>query len=93
MQSISLLVCVNQRNSGLACGNRGGDLIAERLARRLQEEGLTEVAIEPIRCLGQCVQGPNVRIAPAGPMFHRVDPEQLEPLLVALKGFMVQRQG
>ena len=81
-----LLVCVNERlrPDAPSCGARGGVRLVATLEAALVARGLA-LPVEPIYCFGYCSDGPNVRLAPGGPFFTRVDAAELPGLLDAVE--------
>ncbi|MDK9722131.1 MAG: (2Fe-2S) ferredoxin domain-containing protein [Rhodospirillales bacterium] len=67
----SVVVCVNNRFSASrpSCAMGGAEAIADALETGIQERGL-EIVIERIHCLGECADGPNLRIAPGGKFYR-----------------------
>jgi (2Fe-2S) ferredoxin len=49
----------------------GSEKIADAIESGLQERGLS-LQVERIHCLGECAEGPNLRLAPGGKFFHHV---------------------
>ncbi|MCB6181980.1 (2Fe-2S) ferredoxin domain-containing protein [Leeia sp. TBRC 13508] len=80
-KTVTLLVCVNQRltDQKPSCGASGSKALLAALKPLVKEHGLN---VGPISCLGLCEKGPNVRLVPAGPVFHHVTPEKLNALVV-----------
>lgn len=83
-----IIVCVNHRanNSQPSCAARGGSQLADCLEKELTERNLA-VPIERFNCLGQCELGPNLRLAPAGPFYHKVRREDLPALMADIEQF------
>ena len=82
------MVCVNYRANPAhaSCARRGGRKIADSLSKAVAALGLT-VAVERFNCLGNCEEGPNIKLVPNGPMLKRVDPQQLEALVTRICNF------
>jgi bidirectional [NiFe] hydrogenase diaphorase subunit len=59
--------------------------ITLRLGERAGELGLTDVQVKRVGCLGLCAAGPLVEIAETGELFERVSPDDVEPVIGALK--------
>jgi NADH:ubiquinone oxidoreductase subunit E len=81
----SVVVCINDRFNPTrpSCGNVG-----RRLADKLEEElSLREIPfpVERVHCLGECVLGPNLRIAPGGRFFHHATLAMIPEILAALE--------
>lgn len=83
-----VVVCVNHRaNPDLpSCGARGGAAIACRLESELRQRDL-EITVERFNCLGQCVAGPNIRLAPAGPFYHGLAESDVAWLMIEIEAF------
>ncbi len=75
-EAYSVVVCINRRYGSPSCAARGGVELADELERQLAELGLA-VPVQRVECLGQCEQGPNMRIAPGGLFFHEVTMDDL----------------
>ena len=56
----------------VSCAGRGSERLLVQLETLIKNRDL-RVAVEPIYCFGRCAQGPNVRLAPGGEFFERVD--------------------
>jgi len=59
--------------------------ITLRLGERTAAAGLTDVQVKRVGCLGLCAAGPLVEIAETGQLFERVRPDDVEPVVKALK--------
>lgn len=83
-----IVVCVNHRANASqpSCGARGGKQLAQCLEEELSKRDLG-VVVEHFNCLGQCESGPNMRLAPAGPFYHRVQLENLPALMAEIEQF------
>ena len=57
---------------------------AEQLAARAQQHADSDVAVEPVYCLGLCASGPAVQVDETE-LHARVTAEKLDALLAALK--------
>jgi NADH:ubiquinone oxidoreductase subunit E len=69
----TVIVCINNRftASRPSCAMGGSEKIADQLEAGLRERGLG-VQVERVHCLGECANGPNLRLAPGGRFFHKV---------------------
>jgi len=76
----SLTVCLHTRFSSQSCGDGGGEAIAEALEEALKKRQ-SKLSVNRIYCFGICEEGPNVRLTPGGPFFHKVRLENLDDLL------------
>ena len=77
-----LLICINRRFEGdkPSCAARGSLPIADAIERGIKERRIA-LDVERIVCLGQCMHGPSMRLAPGGRFFLGVAPSQVESLL------------
>ena len=64
-----------------ACQSMNSDTLAERAAKKLNDDGLA--SLEPVYCLGQCACAPAIMID--GRVHGRVDAERLDALLDEFK--------
>lgn len=87
--SKKVLVCVHQRLTGNnpSCGARGGLQLVELLTEAVARQGL-RIPVERFICFGMCDKGPNVRLAPGGPFFHEVGPDQVPEIVLAISRFV-----
>lgn len=82
---VKLIVCVNVRKGeALSCGGQGSLALADTLEQEIAQRGLP-VTLKRIECLGECKDGPNMRIAPGGSMFHHCNADTLPEVLTALE--------
>jgi NADH:ubiquinone oxidoreductase subunit E len=84
--SPSIVICINRRlglNSP-SCAARGAETLAAELQRQLARAGLS-VELKYIQCLGQCEQGPNLRIAPGEAFYQGVGLGDLPGIIVELQ--------
>jgi len=63
--------------------------ITVNLTERCSREGLGDVTIKRVGCLGLCAAGPLVEIPQTGELFAQVKPDDLDGLVAALKGVKV----
>ncbi|MBF0423851.1 MAG: (2Fe-2S) ferredoxin domain-containing protein [Magnetococcales bacterium] len=76
-----LIVCIKERfTNAPSCAGGGSVAMVKQLEQIIQRRGL-KMEIEQIHCLGQCNQGPNMRIAPGKDMYHHVTPQDLEGII------------
>jgi bidirectional [NiFe] hydrogenase diaphorase subunit len=59
--------------------------ITVNLGERAAAAGLTDVVVKRVGCLGLCAAGPLVEIAETGQLFEKVRPDDVEPVVRALK--------
>lgn len=85
MRFNTLIICTNRRlDSGSpSCAARGSEALADALQQQLSAKGL-DVTIKRVECLGQCERGPNLRLAPGGPFYHGVTPEEVPDIVTEL---------
>lgn len=84
--AFSVVICINRRlgSHTPSCAGRGSEVLAAELERQLAHAGLA-VALRRIDCLGQCEQGPNLRIAPGGAFYHGVGLDDLPGIVAELQ--------
>lgn len=82
----TLLICVNRRfgSDQPSCAARGSVAIADALEAGIRARRI-DIETERLRCLGQCLRGPNLRLAPGGSFYHRVAIEDVPSVLDALE--------
>jgi len=79
--SRKLLVCTMHRSGPAAsCGGKGGAGLAQLLAEQLQQCGL-DVAVEEIKCLVKCQDGPNLRLMPDGVSWSHVAADEVTAIV------------
>lgn len=63
----TLLICVNRRFKGgePSCAARGSVAIANAIEKGVRERRI-DITVERIICLGQCTQGPTLKLSPGG---------------------------
>ena len=59
--------------------------VTVRLGERAAEAGLADVQVKRVGCLGLCAAGPLVEIAETGELFRSVRPDEVDPIVAALK--------
>jgi (2Fe-2S) ferredoxin len=88
---VRLVVCINER---LGTGQRScvgsGSLDYIREIRAMIKDESLDVPIVERECLGKCVEGPVMRIAPGGPFFTEVNEVTLPLIITELKAFILQ---
>ena len=84
----TVTVCINRRVSPdkPSCGARGGMEIAAALRAAVAERGWA-ISVETFYCLGQCEQGPNLKLSPGGEFLHHAQLEDLPQLLDRIAAF------
>jgi len=80
--SKTIIVCINHRaNPDVpSCGARGGEAIAQCIETEIATHNLT-IGVERFLCLGLCELGPNIKLAPAGEFYHKVNLDTLPQLI------------
>lgn len=83
-----LLVCTNYRANpnNPSCAARGSETLLAALTQQFQQNNLL-IEIDKSPCLGFCQVGPNARLIPNGPFFHRISISHLSPIIQAAKKF------
>ncbi len=81
---VTVVVCVKERVSGSSCAGSGGVALADAVERELARQELP-IGVKRIFCLGQCEQGPNLRIAPGGAFFRRMTMARLGEVVEAAR--------
>ena len=76
----SAFVC--QAVSCLSTGSQG---VLESLVERITEEGLPDVAVKRVGCLGLCASGPLVQVPETGEIFTHVAPDTVDPVMTTLR--------
>ncbi|MBI4161860.1 MAG: (2Fe-2S) ferredoxin domain-containing protein [Acidobacteria bacterium] len=78
-----ILVCVNEREPGLAaCANRGSVAIHKRIKEFVKSRGLGKVIrVSRVHCLGQCERGPTVAVFPEGAWYGGVTLDDVDEIL------------
>lgn len=86
-----VIVCVNHRSNPAqpSCAARGGMELADRLEREISLRGIA-VAVERFYCLGQCADGPNLKLVPGGQFYSHINPDDVDGLLREIESFAVQ---
>ncbi len=77
----SALVC-----EAASCMSAQAHDITVKLAEACAAQGLADVNVKRVGCLGLCAAGPLVEIAETGEQFAQVKPDDLGKLVKALKG-------
>ncbi|MFT5504516.1 MAG: (2Fe-2S) ferredoxin [Gammaproteobacteria bacterium] len=91
---VRIIACINERlaMSQKSCAGTGGsrELIA-KLRVMMDSEGMASIEIIEQVCLGRCIEGAIMRIAPGGSFFTEIQPEQLSAIVDSLKTFIANR--
>jgi (2Fe-2S) ferredoxin len=91
---VRIIACINERlaMSQKSCAGTGKsrELIAQ-LRVLMDNAGLTSIDITEQVCLGRCIEGAIMRIAPGGPFFTEIQPDQLPTIVDSLKTFIANR--
>ncbi|MBF0628202.1 MAG: (2Fe-2S) ferredoxin domain-containing protein [Magnetococcales bacterium] len=82
----SVVVCIKDRvGAAPSCAQGGGVELANLLERELAP---LEVPVKRLLCFGRCNEGPNVRIAPGGAFFTRMDRERVGEVVEAVRAVL-----
>ncbi|MBI4895816.1 MAG: (2Fe-2S) ferredoxin domain-containing protein [Candidatus Aenigmarchaeota archaeon] len=77
-----IFVCVNDRQEGDCCSNRGGLEISKALRDYVNKHGLFHrFNISKSRCLGHCSEGPTIAIYPDGKIFKNVSIKDIDKII------------
>lgn len=78
----TLLVCTNLRPSfdKPSCAGRGAEKLADAIEDGIRERGLAVTVLRKC-CLGQCEDGPTLRLIPGGDFLLGVRPDDVERVL------------
>ena len=80
----TIYVCINKKGGKACIGPKSRAVFRalHKLARERAKDGGDAVEVERITCMGDCSEGPNVKIH-GGPVYHEVDMDDLERILDA----------
>jgi (2Fe-2S) ferredoxin len=79
----TILVCVNQRESGeAACANRGSAEYQKQLKEYMKSKHVRGLRVSRSLCLGLCEKGPNICIMPENVWYTGVSPKDLDEIKV-----------
>ncbi|HAT50551.1 MAG: (2Fe-2S) ferredoxin domain-containing protein [Nitrospirae bacterium] len=85
-----LIVCVKQRSqTSDSCAGRGSLALADQLQQGIRKKGLN-IDLEKVHCLGECHQGPNMRLAPGGEFFHGVEAKDIAMIIDKAGDFFIK---
>lgn len=89
MTEKQLIVCVNRRLTlrNPSCAARDSEQLADAIERRCQGLGLP-IRVERFLCLGNCENGPNMRLAPAGRFFEHVSEQDVPFIMQEIQRFL-----
>jgi NADH:ubiquinone oxidoreductase subunit E len=78
----TVIVCINRRfqSDKGSCAEKGSEALADALAAGIAARNL-DIDLERIRCLGQCLEGPAVRLAPGGRFYLGVGADDIADIL------------
>ncbi len=68
-----------------SCMSAQAHQILQRLGERVTETGMRDVSVKRVGCLGLCAAGPLVQIPETGQLFERVQPDDVEAIVGALR--------
>ena len=69
----------------VSCLSTGSQGVLEALVDRVTGEGLADVEVKRVGCLGLCASGPLVQVPETGDVYTHVTPDAVEPLMRALR--------
>jgi (2Fe-2S) ferredoxin len=78
-----LIVCVMERHPPQSSCGSSGVALASMLEAAIAKSGLS-VSLERKKCLGLCLEGPNVRLFPDGKSWRRATPGDIPDMLAFL---------
>lgn len=83
---LSVRICINRRYRGdeTSCAARGSHAVADAIEAGVHARRI-DIAVERSVCMGQCMTGPTVRLAPAGRFFLGTRLADVEALLDELE--------
>lgn len=78
----TLIVCINMRfqSDKGSCAEKGSEDLADALERAIADRNIN-INLERIRCLGECANGPSMRLAPGGKFYLHVKPADIPNIL------------
>ena len=94
MSELHLVVCVNKRR-GLnkkSCAGSGSRELIPLMRTLINAAGLDCPVVEQV-CLGRCMQGIAMRIAPGGPFFTEVTEDDLVSIVGQIDQFQAQQKS
>lgn len=82
----TILVCINRRlrSDQTSCAARGSEALADALEAEVRARGLA-LAVERAVCMGRCMTGPTVRLAPGGAFHPGLTPADVPGFLDGLE--------
>ncbi|HEX7105067.1 MAG TPA: NuoF family protein [Acidothermaceae bacterium] len=67
------------------CLSAQSDRVFEEITDRLVNDGVTDVAVKRVGCLGLCAAGPLVEVPETGELFRKVSPDDVDDVVASLK--------
>jgi bidirectional [NiFe] hydrogenase diaphorase subunit len=67
------------------CLSAQSDRVFQAITDRLVADGITDVAVKRVGCLGLCAAGPLIEVPETGELFRNVEPDDVEPIVARLK--------
>src|SRR6185312_8790153 len=67
------------------CLSAQSDLVFQEITDRLVADGVTDVAVKRVGCLGLCAAGPLVEVPETGELFRKVSPDDVGEVVARLK--------
>src|ERR1035438_6581484 len=86
--SMPIRACANVCEAA-GCMSLDAERVLEAIQERINERGLSDVAVKRVGCLRLCAAGPLVEIPESGQLFESVDPsspESVDRVVDALDG-------
>ena len=90
---IRLIACTNERLSSdqRSCAASGSYALIDKIKHLITVAGL-DVAVIERKCLGRCLKGPVMRIAPGGPFFEEVSEADLSAIVGEIRSMLDQHR-
>ncbi|MBF0212487.1 MAG: (2Fe-2S) ferredoxin domain-containing protein [Magnetococcales bacterium] len=83
--NVTVVVCVKERvGSDASCAGTGSVELANLLEQAFAARGWS-VPVKRLMCFGRCNEGPNIRVAPGGAFFTRMNRERLDEVIEAVR--------
>ena len=92
---VRIIACINERlGSGQkSCGGSGSRQLIKELRDLLDSHNLDSIGITEQVCLGRCMEGPIMRIAPGGEFFTQITADQLPSIVESVQEFIIKRES
>ena len=77
-----IFVCVNERDEGDNCADRGSEKILLALRKHINDMGLFhKYNVSKSKCLGHCAFGPTIAVYPDGFIFRKVTMDDTKKII------------